>query len=189
VIALTPNGTVRSSRNDLSDNAWSRVPARIELADDLGPESAGQSRGLGLAAGPSRGPAEVRVAITSVRYIVADLEPALDFYTRHLGFSVELHPAPTFAMLRRGELRLLLSVPSGQGGGGQVLADGSRPEPGGWNRFQLEVADLAGMVGTLRRAGVRFRGERIVGVGGAQALLEDPSGNLVELFESAHRSQ
>ena len=86
-------------------------------------------------------------------------------------------------MLRRGDLRLLLSVPSGQGGGGQVLADGRRPEPGGWNRFQLEVADLAAMVQALRRAGVRFRSELITGVGGTQALLEDPSGNLIELFE------
>jgi len=123
------------------------------------------------------------VAVVAVRYIVSDLDPALAFYTEHLGFNVELHPAPTFAMLRRGDLRLLLSVPSGQGGGGQVLADGRRPEPGGWNRFQLEVADLAAMVQALRRAGVRFRSELITGVGGTQALLEDPSGNLIELFE------
>ena len=123
------------------------------------------------------------MAVVTIRYIVADLDPALTFYTKDLGFNVELHPAPTFAMLRRGDLRLLLSVPSGQGGGGQVLADRRRPEPGGWNRFQIEVADLAEIVQALRRAGVRFRSERITGVGGAQALLEDPSGNLIELFE------
>jgi catechol 2,3-dioxygenase-like lactoylglutathione lyase family enzyme len=125
------------------------------------------------------------MTVVTVRYIVRELDPALAFYTGHLGFILELHPAPTFAMLRRGELRLLLSVPSGQGGGGQVLPDGSRPAPGGWNRFQLEVEDLAGTVGTLRRAGVRVRAERITGVGGSQALVEDPSGNLVELCERA----
>ena len=123
------------------------------------------------------------MAVVAVRYIVSDLDPALTFYTERLGFNVELHPAPTFAMLRRGDLRLLLSVPSGQGGGGQVLADGRRPEPGGWNRFQIEVTDLAAMVQALRRAGVRFRSELITGIGGTQALLEDPSGNLIELFE------
>jgi catechol 2,3-dioxygenase-like lactoylglutathione lyase family enzyme len=123
------------------------------------------------------------MAIVGVRYIVTDLSAALTFYTEHLGFTVELHPAPTFAMLRRGDLRLLLSVPSAQGGGGQILADGRSPEPGGWNRFQLEVADLPTAVQALRRAGVRFRSEEITGVGGRQALLEDPSGNLIELFE------
>ena len=123
------------------------------------------------------------MGLVSVRYIVSDLDSALTFYTEHLGFTVELHPAPTFAMLRRGDLRLLLSVPSGQGGGGQVLADGRRPEPGGWNRFQIEVTDLASMVQALVRAGARFRSELITGIGGNQALLEDPSGNLIELFE------
>ncbi|HEY7636996.1 MAG TPA: VOC family protein [Gemmatimonadales bacterium] len=125
------------------------------------------------------------MAIVTVRYIVTDLDSALAFYTEHLGFTVELHPAPTFAMLRRGELRLLLSVPSEQGGGGQILPDGRRPEPGGWNRFQLEVEDLSARVQTLRGAGVRFRSERITGIGGSQALLQDPSGNLIELFEPA----
>ena len=123
------------------------------------------------------------MGLVSVRYIVSDLDSALTFYTEHLGFTVELHPAPTIAMLRRGDLRLLLSVPSGQGGGGQVLADGRRPEPGGWNRFQIEVTDLASMVQALVRAGARFRSELITGIGGNQALLEDPSGNLIELFE------
>jgi len=128
------------------------------------------------------------MAIVNVRYIVADLDAALAFYTARLGFSVELHPAPTFAMLRRGDLRLLLSVPSAQGGGGQILADGRTPEPGGWNRFQLEVADLRAMVAQLRSVGVRFRSELITGIGGDQALLEDPSGNLIELFEPKSRS-
>jgi catechol 2,3-dioxygenase-like lactoylglutathione lyase family enzyme len=94
-----------------------------------------------------------------------------------------MHPAPTFAMLSRGELRLLLSQPSGAGGGGQAMPDGTRPEPGGWNRFSLEVDDLAATVEKLRAAGVRFRNEIVIGVGGKQILLEDPSGNPVELFE------
>ena len=127
------------------------------------------------------------MAAVSVRYIVHDLNPAMAFYTTHLGFKVEMHPAPTFAMLSRGDLRLLLSVPSELGGGGQSMPDGRRPEPGGWNRFQLLVSDLAAVVETLRRAGVHFRSDLITGIGGNQVLLEDPSGNPVELFEPAGR--
>jgi catechol 2,3-dioxygenase-like lactoylglutathione lyase family enzyme len=119
----------------------------------------------------------------SVRYIVDDLDPAIGFYRDDLGFEVVMHPAPTFAMLSRGDLRLLLSVPSGRGGGGQALPDGRRPEPGGWNRFQLEVSDLAGEVDRLRAAGARFRSDILEGVGGDQVLLEDPSGNAIELFQ------
>jgi catechol 2,3-dioxygenase-like lactoylglutathione lyase family enzyme len=120
----------------------------------------------------------------SVRYIVDDVDAAIAFYTDHLGFAVEMHPAPPFAMLSRGELRLLLSAPSGQGGGGQTLSDGRRPEPGGWNRIQLEVSDLDAEVERLEAAGVRFRSEIIRGTGGDQVLVEDPSGNPVELFMS-----
>jgi catechol 2,3-dioxygenase-like lactoylglutathione lyase family enzyme len=127
------------------------------------------------------------MSTVSVRYIVRDLEAALAFYTERLGFAVVMHPAPTFAMLSRGDLRLLLSVPSGQGGGGQTLADGRRPEPGGWNRFQLEVSDLASVVQGLRAAGVRFRSDIIIGIGGDQVLLEDPSGNPIELFQPKGR--
>ena len=119
----------------------------------------------------------------TVRYIVEDVDAALAFYRQHLGFEEVMRPAPTFAMLRRGDLRLLLSAPSGQGGGGQVLPDGTRPEPGGWNRFSLEVTDLTAAVEPLRAAGVRFRSDVVHGIGGDQVLLEDPSGNLVELFE------
>jgi catechol 2,3-dioxygenase-like lactoylglutathione lyase family enzyme len=127
------------------------------------------------------------MAVVSVRYIVTDLNAAMAFYTTNLAFKVEMHPAPTFAMLSRGDLRLLLSVPSGLGGGGQSMPDGRQPEPGGWNRFQLQVADLAAAVETLRQAGVRFRSDLITGIGGNQVLLEDPSGNPVELFEAAAR--
>jgi Lactoylglutathione lyase and related lyases len=116
------------------------------------------------------------------------LDASIAFYTRHLGFAVEMRPAPTFAMLSRGDLRLLLSVPSGAGGGGQSMPDGRKPEPGGWNRFQLEVSDLGVLVESLRQAGVRFRSDIIIGLGGKQALLDDPSGNPIELFEPARRS-
>ena len=124
------------------------------------------------------------MSTVSVRYIVEDLDAAIGFYRDDLGFEVVMHPAPTFAMLARGDLRLLLSVPSGQGGGGQAMPDGRRPEPGGWNRFQLEVADLRAEVERLRAAGARFRNEIVEGMGGNQILLEDPSGNAIELFQN-----
>lgn len=119
----------------------------------------------------------------SVRYIVNDVDTAIAFYTRHLGFQEDMHPAPTFAMLSRGDLRLVLSAPSGTGGGGQAMPDGSLPEPGGWNRFTLEVSDLAATVEELRTAGAHFRNDIVTGVGGKQILLDDPSGNPIELFE------
>jgi catechol 2,3-dioxygenase-like lactoylglutathione lyase family enzyme len=122
------------------------------------------------------------VATVSVRYIVEDVEEAIAFYTRHLGFGVELKPAPGFAMLSRGDLRLLLNAP-GAGGTGQAMPDGREPEPGGWNRIQLEVQDLAGEVESMRKSGAHFRNEIVSGRGGKQILLEDPSGNPIELFE------
>jgi catechol 2,3-dioxygenase-like lactoylglutathione lyase family enzyme len=124
-----------------------------------------------------------RMTTVTVRYIVDDVDAALAFYRQHLGFDEVTHPAPTFAVLRHGDLRLLLSAPGGPGGGGQALADGTRPAPGGWNRFSLEVPDLAAAIEPLRAAGVRFRSDVIHGVGGDQVLLEDPSGNPVELFQ------
>lgn len=123
----------------------------------------------------------------NVRYIVDDVDEAIAFYGGQLGFEVVMHPAPAFAMLSRGDLRLLLSSPSGQGGGGMILPDGSKPQPGGWNRFQLEVSDLPGEVERLRAAGVKFRSDIIEGIGGDQVLIEDPSGNPVELFASKPR--
>ncbi|MFN8201669.1 MAG: VOC family protein [Solirubrobacteraceae bacterium] len=122
------------------------------------------------------------MATVSVRYIVDDVDEAIAFYTGQLGFEVVMHPAPPFAMLARGDLRLLLSAPSGQGGGGQVLPGDRRPEPGGWNRFQLEVADLEAEVERLRAAGARLRSDIVRGIGGDQVLVDDPSGNPVELF-------
>ena len=124
------------------------------------------------------------MATVSVRYIVSDVDEAIRFYCGHLGFEEQMHPAPTFAMLQRGDLRLALSAPSGAGGGGQqAMPDGRVPEPGGWNRFMLEVADLEALVAELRAAGVKFRNDVVTGVGGKQILVEDPSGNAVELFE------
>jgi catechol 2,3-dioxygenase-like lactoylglutathione lyase family enzyme len=123
------------------------------------------------------------MATVSVRYIVDDVDRAIAFYTGQLGFQKVMHPAATFAMLSHGDLRLALSAPSGQGGGGQAMSDGTQPERGGWNRFMLEVDDLEAIVGPLREAGVRFRNEIVPGVGGKQILLEDPAGNPIELFE------
>jgi catechol 2,3-dioxygenase-like lactoylglutathione lyase family enzyme len=122
------------------------------------------------------------MAVT-VRYIVDDVDAAIPFYTEHLGFGVEMHPAPGFAILTRGDLRLLLNAPTGPGGAAQPMPDGRRPEPGGWNRIQLEVDDLAGEVETLRDAGAQFRNEIVTGSGGKQILLDDPAGNPIELFE------
>jgi catechol 2,3-dioxygenase-like lactoylglutathione lyase family enzyme len=118
-----------------------------------------------------------------VRYIVDDVDAATDFYTGHLGFQVDFKPAPGFARLSRGNLDLLLNQP-GAGGAGQAMPDGQRPTPGGWNRIQIEVDDLAATVATMKAAGCAFRSEIISGQGGKQVLVEDPSGNPVELFES-----
>lgn len=118
-----------------------------------------------------------------VRYIVHDVDAAIEFYTSLLGFSLVMHPAPPFAMLSRGDLRLVLSAPNPMGGGGQAMPDGTVPEPGGWNRFAIEVDDLAATVQRLKSAGAHFRNEIVTGVGGKQILVEDPSGNPVELFQ------
>ncbi len=123
------------------------------------------------------------MATVSVRYIVNDVDEAIAFYCGRLGFREEMHPAPTFAMLSRGDLRLALSAPGGGPGGGQAMPDGTLPQPGGWNRFTVEVSDLQTAVETLRQSGARFRNDIVTGVGGKQILLEDPSGNPIELFE------
>jgi catechol 2,3-dioxygenase-like lactoylglutathione lyase family enzyme len=115
----------------------------------------------------------------TVRYFVGDLDEAIAFYRDRLGFEEELHPSPTFAMLYRGDLRLLLSVP----GEPHALPDGTLPEPGGWNRISLGVSDLRATVAALRAEGVPLRREIARGVAVDTALVADPSGNLIELFE------
>ena len=127
------------------------------------------------------------MATVSVRYIVHNVDAAIEFYTQHLGFAVEMHPAPAFAMITRGDLRLLLSAPTGTGGGAQAMPDGRKPEPGGWNRIQIQVNDLPDVVEKLRKANVRFRSDLITGIGARQIILDDPSGNPVELFEPLPR--
>jgi catechol 2,3-dioxygenase-like lactoylglutathione lyase family enzyme len=121
--------------------------------------------------------------MATVRYFVDDVDAAIGFYVDLLGFEVVMRPAPPFAMLRRDDLRLLLSAPGGGPGGGAAMPDGRLPEPGGWNRFQLEVADLDAEVERLRGGGATFRNEIVGGVGGRQILVDDPAGNCVELFE------
>jgi catechol 2,3-dioxygenase-like lactoylglutathione lyase family enzyme len=123
------------------------------------------------------------MAKVSVRYIVDDVDAAIEFYCGALDFDEVMHPAPTFAMLSRGDLRLVLTAPGGGPGGGQAMPDGTMPEPGGWNRFQLEVEDLDALVDELRDQGAHFRSEIITGVGGRQILVDDPAGNPIELFE------
>lgn len=118
----------------------------------------------------------------TVRYIVKDVDAAIRFYTENLDFEVVMRPAPGFAALKRGALRLLLNVP-GAGGAGASMPDGAAPEPGGWNRFQIEVEDLVAAVEKLRNNGAHFRNEIVQGNGGKQILLEDPAGNPIELLE------
>ena len=129
-----------------------------------------------------RGEPTAREAAT-VRYFVNDLAAAVAFYRDLLGFEEELRPSPAFAMLYRGDLRLLLSVPDGGQGGGAAMPDGTLPEPGGWNRIALQVEDLPAAVEELRGQGAHFRNDIVTGVGVRQILIQDPSGNLVELFE------
>jgi catechol 2,3-dioxygenase-like lactoylglutathione lyase family enzyme len=119
----------------------------------------------------------------SIRYIVHDVDDAILFYVGHLGFTEVMHPAPAFAMLARGDLRLTLSQPGGGPGGGASLPDGTRPSPGGWNRFAVEVQDIDRVHAELLAAGVHARSDIIDGVGGRQVIIDDPSGNPVELFE------
>jgi catechol 2,3-dioxygenase-like lactoylglutathione lyase family enzyme len=124
------------------------------------------------------------MATVQVRYIVRDVDAAIAFYCQQLGFHEDMHPAPAFAMLSRGDLRLVLSAPNPAGGGGQPMPDGTQQEPGGWNRFAIPVSDLVATVEALRKAGAHFRNEIVTGVGGKQIILEDPSGNPIELFQA-----
>ena len=122
-------------------------------------------------------------ALVNVRYLVQDVHAALDFYTTHLGFTLRTAHLPAFADVTRGNLRLLLSAPASSAG--RSMPDGRRPVPGGWNRIHLIVADLPAEIARLRAAGVTFRNDVVIGPGGQQVLLEDPSGNPIELFVPA----
>jgi catechol 2,3-dioxygenase-like lactoylglutathione lyase family enzyme len=127
------------------------------------------------------------VSTVSVRYIVDDVDAAIAFYRDKLGFQEQMHPDPAFAMLTRGDLRLVLvaPVPAGHpGGGSRPMPDGTVQRPGGWNRFMLEVPDLRAVAEELRAGGVTFRNDIVDGIGARQVMIEDPSGNPVELFES-----
>lgn len=123
-----------------------------------------------------------------VRYIVNDVDAAIRFYTHHLGFRLSAQSGPHFAILARENLQLVLSPPQGPGGGSQPMPDGRRPEPGGWNRIIVRSSKLDGDIEVLKKAGVKFRNNVVGGPGGRQILLEDPSGNPVELFEPAPES-
>lgn len=125
------------------------------------------------------------MAKVQVRYIVNDVDEAITFYTKHLGFKLDMHPAPPFAMLTLNDLRLVLSAPNPSGGGGQPMPDGAQQIPGGWNRFAIEVTDISAFAEALHKAGVHFRNNIVTGVGGKQIIVEDPSGNPIELFEPA----
>src|SRR5215831_7540772 len=120
-----------------------------------------------------------------VRYMVSELDPAVEFYTKYLGFSVKQQNKPNFAMLSRGNLELVLSTPFGPGGAAKPMSDGRKAEPGGWNRIIINVDDLSSEVARLRDARLHFRNDIVSGPGGSEILLDDPSGNPVELFQPA----
>jgi catechol 2,3-dioxygenase-like lactoylglutathione lyase family enzyme len=123
------------------------------------------------------------MATVQIRYIVNDVDAAIAFYTQFLGFKLDMHPAPAFAMLSHNDLRLVLSASNPSAGGGQPMKDGTKQTPGGWNRFAIEVKNINETVEKLKKGGVHFRNEIVTGVGGKQVIVEDPSGNPIELFE------
>jgi catechol 2,3-dioxygenase-like lactoylglutathione lyase family enzyme len=123
--------------------------------------------------------------MTQVRYIVNDVEEGISFYTSKLGFKLEMHTTGAFAMLSSGDLRLVLSVPNTASAGGRPMPDGSQQSPGGWNRFAIEVSDISDKAEKLKKAGVHLRSSIVTGIGGKQVIIDDPSGNPIELFEPA----
>jgi catechol 2,3-dioxygenase-like lactoylglutathione lyase family enzyme len=130
------------------------------------------------------------MATASVRYIVDDVDESIAFYRTHLGFEEQMHPDPAFAMLTRGDLRLVLVSPvpaDHRGGGSRPMPDGTPQQPGGWNRIMLEVPDVEDVADQLRAAQVRFRSDVVTGIGSKQVMIEDPSGNPIELFEAIRR--
>jgi catechol 2,3-dioxygenase-like lactoylglutathione lyase family enzyme len=132
---------------------------------------------------PGKTAAKTQTQTVNVRYMVNDVDAAVAFYTTHFGFELISNAAPAFADVKRGDLRLLISGPKSSAG--RPMPDGRRPEPGGWNRFELVVDDLAAEVERLRAAGLKFRNDIVTGPGGSQILAEDPSGNPIELFQPA----
>jgi catechol 2,3-dioxygenase-like lactoylglutathione lyase family enzyme len=143
-----------------------------------------------LAAAPgarAQNPATVNPELVRVRYIVDDVSAAVAFYTTRLGFKLDMQSGPYFAALSRGGVQLLISPAKGPGGASQPMPNGERPAPGGWNRIVVYTPDLQGEIERLRKAGVRFRNDVVVGLGGNEILLDDPSGNLVELFQPTYR--
>jgi catechol 2,3-dioxygenase-like lactoylglutathione lyase family enzyme len=121
--------------------------------------------------------------MATIRYMVNDVEISIEFYTKHLGFSLLEKMGPAFAMIEKGDLQIWLSGP--QSSAARAMPDGSVPQPGGWNRFVIEVNDIETLVTTMKKAGISFRNEIITGPGGKQILAEDPSGNPIEIFQPA----
>ena len=121
-----------------------------------------------------------------VRYMVNDIDSAVSFYTKYLGFHLGQNTTPNFAMLSRGNLELVLSTPFGPGGAAKPMSDGRKAEPGGWNRIIITVNDLPAEVAKLKKAQLHFRNDIVSGPGGSEILLDDPSGNAIELFQTAH---
>lgn len=168
-------------QHDTPDRSW--PSARPTCAGTATEGSWRRTSSEGRRPPESHRPGGRAIATVSVRYIVDDVDESIRFYCDRLGFTEVMHPAPSFAMLERGDLRLVLSAPGGAPGGGQAMPDGTLPEPGGWNRFSLEVENLDEVVAGLTANGAHFRNDIVEGVGGRQILVDDPSGNPVELFE------
>ena len=138
-----------------------------------------------LPVGNAQSKKESNLNMVRVRYMVNDIDPAVSFYTKYLGFSVKQGPTPNFAIVSRDNLELVLSTPFGPGGAAKPMSDGRKAEPGGWNRIIISVHDLPAEVARLKKARLHFRNDIVSGPGGSEILLDDPSGNPIELFQAA----
>jgi predicted enzyme related to lactoylglutathione lyase len=138
-----------------------------------------------LFAGTPQSKEQTDMTTVRVRYMVKELDPAVEFYTKYLGFQIKQQNKPYFAMLSKGKLEFVLSTPFGPGGAAKPMPDGRKPEPGGWNRIIINVDDLQGEVARLRKAQLHFRNDIVSGPGGSEILLDDPSGNPIELFQAS----
>ena len=145
------------------------------------------SAGTALFAGTPQSKEQTDMTTVRVRYMVNELDPAVEFYTKYLGFQTKQERRPNFAMLGRGNLELVLSTPFGPGGAAKPMSDGRKAEPGGWNRIIISVEDLPAEVRRLRKAQLHFRNDIVSGPGGSEILVDDPSGNPVELFQPGSR--